>query len=94
MFGNENRAMRTLAWLMVQVDIPVGQGFTFASIVCIPLNAHWNSVGDVGQLLSVVAIDPVASSIMAMFHEFACPPMDAVAWVATGIDLIPKIPMK
>jgi hypothetical protein len=44
-----------------------------------PVNAHWNCVALVGQLdalLSELAIDPVASMMIATFHGVAGPDID------------------
>jgi hypothetical protein len=68
--------------------------------------AHANSETLPGQLLSAVAIDPVASSMMAMFHVrlygpgatlggvVTLPPMEAIAVVVMLTLGIPNSSMK
>jgi hypothetical protein len=58
-----------------------------------PFIAHWNWETP-PQLLSAVAIDPVASWMMATFHLFAAPCMDAVAVAEIGMELKPSTLMK
>ena len=43
-------------------------------------------------MLSVEAIDPVESTMMATFQGFETPPMEAVAVAATGMLLKPNTP--
>jgi hypothetical protein len=96
--GNVNKAVRTCAVEPLHVDTPEGQGLVASSRACEPLNAHWNSVSPL-QLLSVVAIDPVESTMMATFHDpepvlLDVPCMDAVAVAFTARVFTPNKAMK
>src|ERR1035441_10527389 len=94
MLGKVKRATRKFD-PVGQFDTPGGQaGLVAASRLCMPLSAHWNSVTPPAQLLSVVFIDPVESTMMATFQGWAMPCMDDVAVADTVTELKPNNFMK